>query len=271
MSSKELEGKVAIVSGAHRGIGLETAKLMASRGAKVVMADISKDALGVAVKEIEAYGEVMGAFVDISVEGSVKDLMELTLDTFGRLDILDNNAAVTGSGDGTLLDMDMDVWDKTFAINSRGTMLMCKHGVAAMLHSGGGSIINISSGTSLAGQVYTTAYACSKGAINTLTKYVATQYGAQGIRCNALALGLVMTEALEEAMPEAFQQLYVENKLTGRLGRPADIAEMVSFLGSDRSAWITGQIYSVDGGFFAHGPQMANEVRMMAAAQAQES
>lgn len=268
MSSKtydELNGKVAIVSGARRGIGLETAKVLAGNGAKVVLADLPDFDMTESLKAAQACGEVAFHPVDISDEQSVRELMEFTVDTFGTIDILDNNAAATLPADSDLLSTDPAVWDRTFSVNARGTMLMCKHAVAHMIKHGGGSIVNISSGTSLAGQPYTIAYAASKGAINTLTKYVATQYGSQGVRCNALALGLVLTELLQSNMPDDFQQIYARNKLVGRLGRPHDIAEMVSFLASDRAAWITGQVYSVDGGFFAHSPTMDSEQQLMAA------
>lgn len=262
---RDFENKVAIITGAQQGIGLETAKHFAARGASVVMADLPGSVVADAAAEVTKLGEVRHCHVDIADETSVKRLLEFTLDNFGRLDILDNNAARQGlAQDDKVLGMDPELWDSVFAVNARGTMLMCKHGIDAMLKSGGGAIVNISSGTSLAGQVYQTAYACSKAAINTLTKYVATQYGKQGIRCNAIALGLVMTESLARGMPEVFQQLYVDNKLVPRLGKPGDIAEMVAFLSSDKAQWITGQVYSVDGGFFAHGPQMAGELKLMA-------
>jgi NAD(P)-dependent dehydrogenase (short-subunit alcohol dehydrogenase family) len=264
-TARDFDNKVVIITGAQQGIGLETAKHFCANGARVVMADLPGSVIAESAAQVASLGEVRHCHVDIASEQSVKSLVEFTLDHFGRLDILDNNAARQGlAQDDKVLDMDPDVWDSVFAVNTRGTMLMCKHGIKAMLATGGGSIVNISSGTSLAGQVYQTAYACSKAAVNALTMYVATQYGKQGIRCNAIALGLVMTEALARGMPEDFQQLYIDNKLVPRLGKPKDIAEMVGFLSSDRAQWITGQVYSVDGGFFAHGPQMAGELELMA-------
>ncbi|GLU37352.1 SDR family oxidoreductase [Pseudomonas sp. NBRC 100443] len=266
--STELQGKTAIVTGAVRGIGLETVKHLAAAGANVVLAANARTSLDEALAQAREWGTVEGFNLDISNEDSVKALYAFTLDKFGRVDILDNNAALQGlPQDSDLLSMSQDVWDSVFAVNARGTMLMCKHAVSAMLETGGGSIINISSGTATAGQLYQTAYACSKGAIQTLTRYIATQYGEQGIRCNAIAVGLVQTEKLAEGLPKPFQDMIVENKLIRRLGTGADIAEMVVFLASGRSSWITGQIYAVDGGFFAHSPHLQGERQLMAQMQ----
>jgi NAD(P)-dependent dehydrogenase (short-subunit alcohol dehydrogenase family) len=261
----DLQGKVAVITGAHRGIGRATAARLAAGGARVVMADLPSTDLAAAARKVAEHGEVAHHAVDITREDSVKALVEFAMDKFGRIDVLDNNAAYAGSAaDVDLLSMEADEWDRTFLINARGTMLMCKHTVAAMLKNGGGSIINISSGTAVSGHMYQTAYACSKGAINTLTKYIATQYGAHGIRCNAIAPGLIKTENMAASMPEPMQEVFRESKLVPRLGEPGDIAEMVAFLGSDRSAWITGQIYPVDGGFLAQAPHLASERRLMA-------
>ena len=120
----------------------------------------------------------------------------------------------------------------------------------------GGSIVNISSCTSVAGDIYATAYAASKAAVNTLTMYVAAQYGHQGIRSNALLVGSVVTPAMQRALPAAMQEVIRSHKLTGRLGEPQDVAELVSFLTNDRAAWVTGQLWAVDGGFSAHQPTM---------------
>jgi NAD(P)-dependent dehydrogenase (short-subunit alcohol dehydrogenase family) len=168
---------------------------------------------------------------------------------------LDNNAARLALADDTdVTSMSVDVWDKIMAVNARGTMLMCKHALPLMVEDGGGSIVNISAGGSQAGDVFATAYATSKGAINTLTKYVATQGAAKGVRCNAIAPGLICTPLMSATLSTPVQEIFRSHSLTGRLGQPDDIAEMVAFLGSERSRFITGQIISVDGGIFAHVP-----------------
>lgn len=263
-SLRDVEGKVIVISGAQRGVGFATAKRLASGGAKVVIADLPGLDMTDSAAQVSRYGEVAHQAVDIADENSVRALIEFTLDTFGRIDALDNNAARQGlAADTDVLNADPALWDEVFAVNVRGTMLMSKHAIAAMLKTGGGSIVNISSGTALAGHLYQTAYACSKGAINTLTRYIATQYGDQGIRCNTISLGLIMTERLAETMPQPMQDMFIGHKLVPRLGKPEDIAEMVAFLASDRSQWITGQVYCVDGGIYAKGSQVTDERRMM--------
>ena len=266
----ELQGKVAIVTGAGSGIGAETAAVLARNGARVIAAGLGAESLAEVSERLRADGlDVQAHGVDISDENSVKALLSFVMQRYGRLDVLDNNAAQTSTdGDAMLHAMDVEVWDRVMTINARGTMLMCKHGVSAMLASGGGSIINISSGTSMAGDYFAPAYAASKGAVNTLTRYVATQYGAQNIRCNAIVAGLVMTGALEATLPPPVRDIFAAHKPAGRLGEPRDIAEMVSFLGSDRSSWITGQLFGVDGGFFAHSPTTPQMAALMAAMQA---
>lgn len=269
---RELEGKVAIVTGAAgAGIGAVTAMELAKQGAKVIAAGLAGTGVEACAESIVNAGfEAVSCLVDIADEKSVEALIAFTRETYGRLDVLDNNAARQGiMADQDIMTMPVEVWDSVFAVNVRGTMLMCKHALPLMIESGGGSIINISSGTSTAGDMVTSAYGTSKGAVNTLTRYVATQYGAQGIRCNALALGLVNTPALEAGMPEVLRDVFQSHKLAGRIGKPEDVAAMVCFMASDKSSWITGQVYPVDGGFYAHVPTTPEVGRIVAQMMAQ--
>lgn len=255
---RDLEGKVAIVSGAGDpdGIGAASARALGRAGARLLLVDLPGSAVGGTVEMLSAEGlDVRSTAVDIAEEAQVAALFDLVRRDFGRLDILDNNASVTGVRDDLLVaDMDVEVWDRAMRVNARGTMLMCKHALPLLVESGGGAIVNISSGTAQAGDNYATAYATSKGAINTLTKYVATQYGSKGIRCNAVAPGLIMTPVLDKSMPMPMQDVFRSHSLTGALGTASDIAEMVAFLASDRARFITGQIIQVDGGIYAHIP-----------------
>src|SRR5271168_5389106 len=257
-AAKDLDKRIAIVTGAGGvgGIGAATARALAGAGARVVLADLGSSALLATTAALRAEGlDVAHCITDISDERSVESLIQFTLQKYGRLNVLINNAASQGQlQDREVTSMSVELWDQIMSVNARGTMLMCKHALPLMIAGGGGSIINISSGTSVAGDFFATAYAASKGAINTFTKYVATQYGAQGIRCNALVLGLILTPVLEATLPEPLRDIFRDNKLVGRLGEPRDVAEMVLFLASDRSRFITGQLLPVDGGFYAHTP-----------------
>jgi NAD(P)-dependent dehydrogenase (short-subunit alcohol dehydrogenase family) len=271
-STQDLNGRVAIVTGAGGvgGIGECTARLLAEAGARVVLADLPGSKLEETAASLIKQGyDATHCATDISDERSVESLIRFTQQKHGRLDILDNNAASQGQAeDRDITTMSVELWDHIMGVNARGAMLMCKHALPVMMAGGGGSIINISSGTSMAGDFFATAYAASKGAVNTLTRYVATQYGAKGIRCNALVLGLIATPILNAVMPEPLRDIFRDNKLVGRLGEPRDVAEMVLFLASDRSRFITGQLLPVDGGFYAHTPTAAPVLALLGKMQA---
>lgn len=263
----ELTGKVAIVTGSASGIGRTTAAHLAAAGATVVLADLPGTSLEEAAAEASVAGRpVLHHVVDISDEDAVSALIDYTVKEAGKLDILVNNAARQGLVEDTVVtDMDAAIWDSVFAVNARGGMLMCKHAIGPIIENGGGSIVNITSDTIFAGDFFATAYACSKAAVATLTKYVATQYAGK-VRCNAIAPGLIRTPALAAGMPEPLQDVFIGHKLAGRLGDPLDVAEAVLFLGSDRSSFITGQVLRVDGGLLAHLPTTVEELRLMAQA-----
>jgi NAD(P)-dependent dehydrogenase (short-subunit alcohol dehydrogenase family) len=267
---QEVDGKVVIVTGAQSGIGLATARLLVDEGAKVVIADLPGTPLADAAASLDDSERVAHCVVDISDEASVKRLMAFTVDTFGRLDGIDNNAARQAlAGDRDLLSMDVELWDSVFAVNVRGAMLMCKHAIPVMAETGGGSIVNISSASARAGQDLLMAYATSKGAVNTLTRYVATQYADHGIRCNTVVPGLTGTERFHEHLPPRMQAVMVEQNLFGRPGEPIEIAQAVLFLLSDRSSFITGELINVDGGYYAHSPILVGQRRVIAEMQAE--
>ena len=164
-----------------------------------------------AAERAAAAGTVAHHPVDISDESAVEALIAFTVERFGRLDILDNNAAGVASNpfdDSLVTGLQADMWDRVFAVNARGTMLMCKHAIPHMVRAGGGSIINITSDSYAGGDDFPTAYACSKGALVTLTKYIATQFGRQGVRCNAISPGLMRSRKMLENMPEPVRRLF---------------------------------------------------------------
>lgn len=260
---QRLEGRIGIVSGASAGIGAACARRLAAEGAHVVVADIAGADVQTVVDAIVAGGgRAEAAVLDLAEEDSVIALFHSVTGIHGRLDFLHNNAADTRveqmARDMALIEMDADIWDRAFRINARGTMLMIKHALPIMIAGGGGSIVNTSSGAALRGDLYGPAYAASKAAINCLTEYTATQYGKQGIRCNTVSPGMIVTENARTVHTDASLAAIERHALTPYLGRPEDIAAMVALLASDEGRFVTGQTLAVDGGYLAHFPHVAD-------------
>ena len=265
--TQRLQGKVAIVTGAASGIGAETAARLAREGAAVVVADINLSGAQQHAAQLAQSGGVAAAVgVDLGEERSIAAMIDFAVGHFGGLDILDNNAADTrlsSTRDVGVEHTETDVWDALMRINLRGTMLACKYAIPRMRARGGGSIINMSSGSGLTGAMAPTAYGVTKAGIITLTQYVATQHGKEGIRCNAIAPGLIVTPTTASNYATgAFGEMMLRHHLTPRLGTPADIASMVAFLASDEAAFVTGQVICVDGGLLAHAPYYADLMQM---------
>ena len=267
-SDSLLAKRVAIVTGAASGIGRACAIALASAGADVSVADLDLAGAQETVRRIEAAGgRALALEVDVSDEDAVASMVARSVEAFGGLDILHNNAAMLAplseSRDAMVAELVTENWDRAFAVNLRGVMLGCKHAIPAMLTRGGGSIINTSSGSSLGGDWVNAAYAASKAGVNSLTQTVATQYGKLGIRCNAILPGLIVTEAAERSLPEETRAMLLEHHLTPRVGTPQDIANMVVYLASDLASFVTGQLLSVDGGIGSHLPTYADSARQL--------
>ena len=255
-------GKVAIVTGGASGIGRATAETLAREGAAVVIADTDLERANEVARAVEAAGgRALARRVDVSEEADWIALVAETAEAFGGLHVLHNNAAITApshqSRDASLLDLAVEVWDATLAVDLRGAMLGCKHAVPRMIASGGGSIINTSSSAALAGDLTLTAYAAAKGGLNSLTRSVATAFGKQGIRCNAVSPALIRSPSLTANVSREVVALLEQQCLTPRMGTPQDVANVVLFLAGDESAFVTGQVISVDGGALSHLPHLA--------------
>jgi NAD(P)-dependent dehydrogenase (short-subunit alcohol dehydrogenase family) len=254
-----LEGKVAVVTGAGSGIGAATANLMAEEGAAVIVADINAaGAEATAAAITAAGGQGVAATVDVSEEEQVVAMVKLAVDTFGGLDIIHNNAALVDLAvlgrDKTVDGMDTATWDRVMAVNVRGPMLGCKYAIPEMLKRGGGSIIMTSSVGAQHATVNQTAYGVSKGAVDTLVKYVAAGFGKRGIRCNAVAPGVVLSATALKVLGEEMQNMHLLSQPTTRLGVPMDIASIVVFLASDRAGYINGVTIPVHGGMTILNP-----------------
>ncbi len=252
-----LAGKVAIVTGGGGGIGGATARALAREGAAVLVVDINETAASGVVAAIEDSGGTAASFrADLSAEDQAIATVAEAEARFGRLDVVHNNAALTDSdflsADTAVTKLSVEVWERTMQVNLRSQMLMCKHAVPLMVGSGGGSIINMSSGASMKGDRTRTAYGVSKAGVNALTMYVATSHGKQGIRVNAILPGLVITDAVRAHLTDAIVSSLGKATLTPSVGQPEDIADVVVFLASDESRYITGQMIAVDGGMSAH-------------------
>ncbi len=253
-------GKVAIVTGAGSGIGRATAMLLASEGARVTVADISGETSAKVVREIEAAGGAARAqVVDVSDDAGVAAMVADTVAAFGGLDILHNNAAALDQNrnDQDVVSMDLDTWRRVLDVNLTGVMLGCRNAIPPMLERGGGAIVNTASAAAFYGSRSLLAYGTSKAAVVALTQYVATAYSDRGIRCNAVAPGVVVAAEAQAAAGGPMSnrlRRYTLGHLVGRLGYPEEIAAAVAYLASDAAAFVTGTVLRVDGGFTAHDP-----------------
>ncbi len=245
-----LEGKAGLVTGGGGGIGRAICEAYAREGASVLVSDFNEESGQETVGLIKAAGgEAVFIAADVSKEDSVKAMVQCAVDRFGRLDIACNSAALS-QGSGPIHEYSREIFDHTLEMCLTNAWLCLKYEVKTMLTSGGGSIVNISSNASLNGQAYNTAYAAAKSGVNILTKSAALEYGAQGIRINAVSPGVILTPGIKKYMeeePEIGEGLK-KRSVMGRLGKPEEIAEAVVFFCSDRASYISGQLISVDGG-----------------------
>lgn len=250
----DLKGKVAIITGGASGIGRAAARLFASKGCRVMLADQDRAGGAAALDELGAIDDGCGAYmsVDVAEAEQVSAVVRDTVARFGRLDILLNSAAIYPTFPSLLETPDAD-WDKVMRINLRGTFLFCKHALPAMLAAGAGAIVNLSSISGLRGTTYSVPYAVAKAGVIQLTKTLVAQYGSKGVRANCIVPGLVDSPMSRKVTgsTEEFNR-YVQQIPAGRAGTPEDIAALALFLVSAESAYINGAAIVIDGGIMAH-------------------
>ncbi|OAN58507.1 SDR family NAD(P)-dependent oxidoreductase [Sphingomonas sp. TDK1] len=249
-----LDGKTAVVTGGGGGIGSVTCALLAARGARVVVADIDLDRAQQVAQAIDG-ADSLG--VDLADAQSIQSGMAQVVARHGGVDILVNNAAMldpeVAMKDISVETMDVDVWDRIFAVNMRGTMLMCREALPH-LRARRGNIVNVVSNLALQGHVLQAAYAASKAGVVQLTRSIAASHGRQGVRCNAVAPGMTLTPALKANFPAPLRKLIEDETLREQLGEPEDIAEAIAFLASDAARNFTAQVLVCDGGQSSHVP-----------------
>lgn len=253
-----LQGKVAIVTGSTSGIGIGIARLYAAEGAQVIVCGRRAEKGQSVVDSIVAEGG-KAAFhaMDITDPASIEKLVEDTAATYGHIDILVNNAANVALKDGRVDELTIEMWDAIFQSDMRGTFYVTKCVLPHMIKNGGGSVINIGSMASCGGDLGSTAYASAKAGVDMFTKSVALQYGKQNVRCNCVRPGLIVTPDNEAKVPQALKDIFLSNIMVNRYGCPEDIGHACVYFGSDESAYVTGQIITVDGGLNSHAPTVA--------------
>ena len=262
-----LEGKVALVMGASRGIGAEIARGYAAAGAGVVLAARDEQALLRVADHIEsAGGHAITVRADVSSEADVRAAVRVAVDEFGRLDVACNNAA-GGAPPTPLAELDLASFEQSVHTNLIGGFLALKHEIAAMLENDGparGAIVNISSTAGLEGVANLAGYSATKHGLIGLTKVAALDYAERGIRVNAVAPGPILTHHLERA-GEKYQQLAAEAMPMRQIGVPSEVADAVVWLSSQQASFVTGTTVVIDGGKMAGTPAFSAKAKEMAA------
>ena len=250
-----LDGKVCLVTGGASGMGKVAAAMFCAEGARVAVVDVNREACEAAAKgarkEVAGNGDALAIQCDVTKEAEVQQAVASTVQQYGELHVLYNNAGIMMAEDQSVVDTEEWVWDRTLAVNVKGIYLCCKYGIPELIRSGGGSVINIASFVALVGcSVPQDAYTASKGAVIALTKSLAVQFAPQGVRSNAICPGPIETPLMTEWLlkdPEAKRVRLARNP-TGRFGKSEDIVQAGIFLASDESQWTNGATLVIDGG-----------------------
>lgn len=252
----EYQGKTVVVTGSGRGIGAETARRFAAAGAHVVVADIDGPAAKKTAAGIEG---ALSVEVDVTSRTMLREMVQTVTSEFGGIDVLINNAM--SCSEAAFLEQSPEDVNRDFAVTVMGPFFACQEVIPGMVERGGGVIVNVSS-VNAASYFGNASYSAAKAGLESLTKTVAVEFGAAGIRCNAVAPGSIATEYWEERKsrdPQIFDKVAAWYPL-GRVGRPADIADALLFLASDAASWITGVVLPVDGGILAGNLAMTRDI-----------
>ena len=246
-----LQSKVALISGAARGLGAVEARLFAQEGARVAIGDVlEEEGRQVEAEICQKGGQCLFIRMDVTTDADWRQTIEAVLARFGRLDILVNNAGIFPTE--RVEETSVALWDRVMEVNVKGVFLGAKHAAPQMRQGGGGSIINISSVTGLVGGTIAAAYTASKGAVRLFTKAAAIQYARDGIRVNSIHPSLIETQMTAQLVAdEAQRQQRIDRIPLGRLGLPQDVAYGALYLASDESCFVTGSELVIDGGYTA--------------------
>ncbi|HEX4678537.1 MAG TPA: glucose 1-dehydrogenase [Gaiellaceae bacterium] len=246
-----LDGKVCVITGAGGGMGREAALLFSEEGAQVCVADVNLEAAESTASEAS---DAFAQQVDVADEASVKAMMDATVERYGGIDVLYNNAGISPNDDASVLDTSVEAWDRVQAVNTKGVFLCCKHGIPHLQQRGGGSVINVASFVAILGAATSQiSYTASKGAVLSMTRELAVQFARENIRVNALCPGPVETPLLLSIFgddPAALERRRTHWPM-GRLAKPREIVNGALFLASDESSYVTGSTFLVDGGLTA--------------------
>ncbi len=254
-----IEGKRFVVAGGGAGIGAAVAERLAAEGGRVIAGDINEvTAKAVAKRIVESGDEAEGVLFDLADEVSTDALIQSAVDHFGGVDGLANVGAdlspETQGADLDVLDLSLAIWERTMRVNLIGHAFTCREAIRNFIKQGtGGAIVNVSSEVASCGEDTRPAYAASKAGLQTLTRQIALRWGRERVRCNAVAPGIVMSAHAEEHMPEDLKQKWLNLTTLHRCGRPDDLAATIAFLLSDDAAWVSGQVWHVNGGSHFHG------------------
>lgn len=261
---QRFENKTALVTGGAGGIGEATVRRLVSEGARVVIGDYQEERAKILADTLRREGaQAEGHYFSAAELDSCKTLVDFTLATYGHLDILVNNVGGEDlKKDLDVAHLDIHYFDELFHLNLRCCIYLTQLALPSLTEKAGGAVVNVASVSGLTADFRGTLYGASKAAVINFTRYVASQMGHRGVRCNAVAPGLVLTPAALRNLPEEVQALFLRESATPYLGQPEDIAAVIAFLASDDARYVTGQTLVADGGLTIHNPTVSEMVRM---------